>query len=244
MAAVSGDVSDLDELYTPTAAGSSPATAARSREELVAEIEERRGALSHEHVTFGRVESNGSVVRLEWEASALHTGPLPLPGTGAVLEPTGLEAPDPGGHLGPLRGSTDRLVAGPLGGRRPGVMRQRAPVARWYPVGYHGAVDAAVTLRRVRLRSGLSLRALAARADTSHSTLSAYEAGRKVPTVETLDRIVRAAGFELGVELTPAVGGADREARAASSPTCSSSPSSSRRATRRTLDFPVFPRAS
>ncbi len=70
-----------------------------------------------------------------------------------------------------------------------------------------------MTLRRVRLRSGLSLRALAARADTSHSTLSAYEAGRKVPTVETLDRIVRAAGFELGVELTPAVGGADREAR-------------------------------
>jgi transcriptional regulator with XRE-family HTH domain len=57
------------------------------------------------------------------------------------------------------------------------------------------------------------LRALAARADTSHSALSAYETGRKVPTVETLDRIVRAAGFELGVELTPAVGGADRAAR-------------------------------
>ncbi len=56
----------------------------------MAEIEERRGALSHERVTFGRVESNGPVVRLEWEASGLHTGPLPLPGTGAVLEPTGL----------------------------------------------------------------------------------------------------------------------------------------------------------
>ncbi len=55
--------------------------------------------------------------------------------------------------------------------------------------------------------------ALAARAETSHSTLSAYESGRKVPTVETLDRIVRAAGFELGVELVPAVGGADRAAR-------------------------------
>jgi hypothetical protein len=34
-----------------------------------------------------------------------------------------------------------------------------------------------------------------------------------VPTVETLDRIVRAAGFELEIELAPSVGGTDREAR-------------------------------
>ena len=82
------------------------------------------------------------------------------------------------------------------------------------------------------------------RADTSHSALSAYESGRKVPSVETLDRIVRAAGYELGVELTPAVGGADRAARgrelvevldlAAQFP--------ARHAA--TLDVPVFPRAS
>jgi hypothetical protein len=89
-AAVSGDVSDIDTLFTATAAGSSPATTAQSREELVNEIEGRRGALSQEQVTFGRIESNGSVVRVEWEASGLHTGPLPLPGAGAVLEPTGL----------------------------------------------------------------------------------------------------------------------------------------------------------
>ena len=105
-------------------------------------------------------------------------------------------------------------------------------------------MDAALTLRRTRRRSGLSLRALAERAGTSHSTLSAYESGRKVPTVETLDRIVRAAGFELGVELTPAVGGADRAARgrelvevlelAAQFP--------ARHAPE--LDFPAFPRAS
>ena len=70
-----------------------------------------------------------------------------------------------------------------------------------------------MTLRRARRRSGLSLRALAARAETSHSTLSAYEAGRKVPTVETLDRIVRAAGYEVAVELTPRVGAVDRAVR-------------------------------
>jgi hypothetical protein len=89
-ASLSGDVSEIEELFTPTARGSSPATVANSREELAAEIEERRDALSHERVTFGRSETNGSVVRLEWEASGLHTGPLPLPGAGAVLEPTGL----------------------------------------------------------------------------------------------------------------------------------------------------------
>jgi transcriptional regulator with XRE-family HTH domain len=74
-------------------------------------------------------------------------------------------------------------------------------------------MDAATTLRRARDRAGLSLRALAARADTSHSTLSAYETGRKVPTVGTLDRIVRAAGYDLELELVPAVGGLDRAAR-------------------------------
>ena len=68
-------------------------------------------------------------------------------------------------------------------------------------------------LRRARRRSGLSLRGLAARADTSHSTLSAYEAGRKVPTVETFDRIVRAAGYDLEIGLTPRVGGGDQTAR-------------------------------
>jgi transcriptional regulator with XRE-family HTH domain len=74
-------------------------------------------------------------------------------------------------------------------------------------------MDAATTVRRARERAGLTLRVLAARAETSHSTLSAYETARKVPTVETLARIVRAAGFELAVELTPAMGGPDPAAR-------------------------------
>ena len=58
-ASVSGDVSDIDALFTPTVTGSGPATVAQSRDELAAEIEERRDALAHEKVTFGRVESNG-----------------------------------------------------------------------------------------------------------------------------------------------------------------------------------------
>ena len=74
-------------------------------------------------------------------------------------------------------------------------------------------MDAAFTLRRARTGAGLTLRGLATLAGTSHSTLAAYEAGRKIPTVETLDRVVRAAGFELANELVPNVGGPDRAAR-------------------------------
>lgn len=74
-------------------------------------------------------------------------------------------------------------------------------------------MNAARTLGNARRRSGLSLRALGQRAATSHATLAAYEAGRKVPTVETLDRIVRAAGFTLTPELTLGVGGPDPTAR-------------------------------
>jgi transcriptional regulator with XRE-family HTH domain len=64
-------------------------------------------------------------------------------------------------------------------------------------------MTAAQVLREARRRAGLTLRELANRADTSHSTLSAYEAGRKVPTVATLERVLRAAGFALDLALTP-----------------------------------------
>jgi transcriptional regulator with XRE-family HTH domain len=75
-------------------------------------------------------------------------------------------------------------------------------------------VHAADTLRRARTRSGLSLRELARRAGTSHATLAAYEAGRVTPSVDTLDRIVHAAGFALAPELVPVPDpGEDRAAR-------------------------------
>jgi transcriptional regulator with XRE-family HTH domain len=41
------------------------------------------------------------------------------------------------------------------------------------------------------------------RAGTSHSTLAAYESGRITPNADTLDRIVRAAGFTAEVALVP-----------------------------------------
>jgi transcriptional regulator with XRE-family HTH domain len=66
-------------------------------------------------------------------------------------------------------------------------------------------VEASSIIRRARRRSGLTLRALARRAGTSHSALAAYESGRVTPTVDTFERIVRAAGFTVTATLTPAV---------------------------------------
>ncbi len=50
-------------------------------------------------------------------------------------------------------------------------------------------------IRRARRRAHLTQRELAARAETSHATLAAYETGAKVPRTDTLDRILRAAGL-------------------------------------------------
>jgi transcriptional regulator with XRE-family HTH domain len=66
-------------------------------------------------------------------------------------------------------------------------------------------MNAAGLLRRARVGSGLTLRHLAERAGTSHSTLSAYETGHVNPSMQTVQRIVRAAGFGLAVDLVPIV---------------------------------------
>jgi transcriptional regulator with XRE-family HTH domain len=70
-------------------------------------------------------------------------------------------------------------------------------------------MDAGAVIRRARRGAHLTLRELAARASTSHSTLAAYEAHRVVPTAATLSRVVQAAGRDLVVELRPGVGGPD-----------------------------------
>lgn len=64
-------------------------------------------------------------------------------------------------------------------------------------------MDAARLIRMARRRAGLTLRELAHRAHTSHSTLAAYEQARKTPNVDTLDRILTACGYRVGVTLSP-----------------------------------------
>ncbi len=56
------------------------------------------------------------------------------------------------------------------------------------------------TIRHARTRRGLTLRALATRARTSHATISAYESGSKVPSVDTFLRLLDACDY--GVEFT------------------------------------------
>jgi transcriptional regulator with XRE-family HTH domain len=60
--------------------------------------------------------------------------------------------------------------------------------------------DAAELLERVRVSSGLTQEELARRAGTSRPTLSAYEHGRKSPTVATFARILAQAGWDLAVQ--------------------------------------------
>lgn len=58
-------------------------------------------------------------------------------------------------------------------------------------------------IRLARHDARLSQRELARRARTSQATLSAYEGGRKAPSLDTLARIIRAAGKDLRIQLAP-----------------------------------------
>lgn len=55
-----------------------------------------------------------------------------------------------------------------------------------------------------RRRAGLTQEELAERAATSRPTLSAYESGRKSPTLATAERILHVAGFVLSLDSRPA----------------------------------------
>ena len=103
-------------------------------------------------------------------------------------------------------------------------------------------MDAASIVRTARRRAGLTLRELAEAAGTSHSTLAAYEAGTKTPTVSTLDRVVAACGFAADVTLhrrhRDGIGTTKGEELAAVLDLAAAFPA--RHATR--LDAPVFAR--
>jgi transcriptional regulator with XRE-family HTH domain len=60
-------------------------------------------------------------------------------------------------------------------------------------------MDAGDAIKRARLQAGLTQHALAARAGTSQATISAYESGRKQPSLATLDRVLAATGSRLEV---------------------------------------------
>jgi transcriptional regulator with XRE-family HTH domain len=59
-------------------------------------------------------------------------------------------------------------------------------------------------IREARERAGLTQRALADRAGVPQSTVSVYERGMRLPTLPTLERLLRAAGFTVVAHLAPA----------------------------------------
>ena len=67
------------------------------------------------------------------------------------------------------------------------------------------AETAASTIRGARARAGLTQMELAANAKVAQSVVSAYESSKREPSLETLRKLVAAAGFDLDVVLVPSV---------------------------------------
>lgn len=63
-------------------------------------------------------------------------------------------------------------------------------LANWVPL-----------LQEARTRAGLSQRELARRAGTAQSVVARVERGQTSPTLDTLARLLAAAGFNIGMEL-------------------------------------------
>ena len=58
-------------------------------------------------------------------------------------------------------------------------------------------------IARMRAESGLTQRELAERAGTSQPAIARLEAGQVSPTLDTIERVAVAAGYELRVEFVP-----------------------------------------
>jgi transcriptional regulator with XRE-family HTH domain len=58
-------------------------------------------------------------------------------------------------------------------------------------------------IQLARIKSNISQRDLAAKAGTSPAAIASYETGRREPTMPTLLRILRSAGFDLRMHLAP-----------------------------------------
>jgi transcriptional regulator with XRE-family HTH domain len=68
---------------------------------------------------------------------------------------------------------------------------------------FHSPSPAAALLQLARIKSGLSQGQLSERAGVPATMISAYERSRRQPTLPTLMRLVKAAGFDLSMHLVP-----------------------------------------
>jgi transcriptional regulator with XRE-family HTH domain len=67
----------------------------------------------------------------------------------------------------------------------------------------HIPSPAAALLQLARIKSGLSQGQLSERAGVPATMISAYERDRRQPTIPTLTRLLKAAGFEVSIRLVP-----------------------------------------
>jgi transcriptional regulator with XRE-family HTH domain len=58
-------------------------------------------------------------------------------------------------------------------------------------------------LSEARRRAGFTQRELAVKAGTSQAAIARIERGRSSPSLDTLERLVQACGFDLRVQLAP-----------------------------------------
>jgi transcriptional regulator with XRE-family HTH domain len=70
-----------------------------------------------------------------------------------------------------------------------------------------------LVVKRLRIESGLSQRALAYEAGTSGPTVASYESGRKEPRLSTLQRLAASVGFAVEVRLVRSDPGSMARAR-------------------------------
>jgi ketosteroid isomerase-like protein len=77
-AAVEGDVSPVEQLFTPDVVGAGPVRAVSSRDELTDGIKARRGELHDIEIAFAPLEVGGRQAAVEWVASGVHAGPVQL----------------------------------------------------------------------------------------------------------------------------------------------------------------------
>src|ERR1041384_7034997 len=88
-------------------------------------------------------------------------------------------------------------------GPRPAGLVLFAGADRRYAIGMSTVEEevAGALLKSARLRLGLSQHAFAALLGVAQPTLSAYESGRRQPTLPTLLRLLRQAGLELRIQV-------------------------------------------
>jgi ketosteroid isomerase-like protein len=98
-AAVHGDVTPIELLFTPDVVGSGPALNVSSRDELTVGIKARRGELADVEIAFAPLEVGGRQAAVEWVASGVHAGPV-------QLEPSRMGPGVPPGHRVRVRAVT------------------------------------------------------------------------------------------------------------------------------------------